>query len=78
MSWPCGHFGHRNPAKIKGNEGTVTPGTARLLASGAGLDCRVARRAAAAVGRLQGIIDRHLARFACCDGIERMGWQGAS
>ncbi|WP_347138190.1 DUF2218 domain-containing protein [Paracoccus sp. SSK6] len=77
MTWPCEHFDHRIPATIKGNEGAVTPGAARLVASGASLDCRVARTGAVAVRRLQGIIDRHLARFAC-GGIERMDWQDAS
>lgn len=77
MTQLCKHFGHKIPATVEGNEGKITfeIGTARLSASDRALDCTVTGRDAAAVERLQGIIDSHLARFAFREGFERMDWQ---
>lgn len=80
MKQLCKHFGHKIPASVDGNEGVITfeMGEARLIAAEGDLQCTVAGPDAAAVERLQGIIDRHLARFAFREDFTRMDWQPAA
>ena len=79
MTQLCKHFGHKIPATVEGDEGSISfeIGTARLMASGSGLQCTVAGADAAAVERLQDIIDSHLVRFAFREDFTRMDWQPA-
>ncbi|MTE00737.1 DUF2218 domain-containing protein [Paracoccus sp. YIM 132242] len=80
MTQLCKHFAHKIPATVQGNEGLITfeIGQARLVARDGDLQCTVAGADAAAVERLQGIIDSHLARFAFREAFTRMDWQPAA
>lgn len=80
MKQLCKHFGHKIPATVDGDEGFIAfeMGQARLIARDGDLQCTVAGADAAAVERLQGIIDSHLARFAFREDFSRMDWQPAA
>lgn len=77
MTQLCKHFGHKIPATVEGDNGTITfeIGTARLTATQTDLQCTVSGADAAAVERLQAIIDSHLARFAFREAFTAMDWQ---
>lgn len=79
MAQLCKHFGHKIPATVEGDTGTITfeIGTARLAATETGLQCTVSGADLAAVERLQGIIDSHLARFAFRESFTAMDWRPA-
>lgn len=76
MTQLCKHFGHKIPAKVEGDQGSITfdIGMARLTAASSDLTCRVTGADAAAIERLQDIVDRHLARFAFREDFARMDW----
>ena len=76
----CKHFGHKIPVEIDGDAGSIRfdIGIAQLTAARTGLTCRVAAGDAAAVEQVQGIVDRHLARFAFREDFSRMDWSPAA
>lgn len=76
----CKHFGHKIPAQVEGDAGSISfdIGMARLTAAQAELTCTVTGADARTVESLQDIIDRHLARFAFREDFTRMNWSPAA
>lgn len=75
----CKHFGHKVPAEIQGNAGTVTfdMGIAQLNADDAVITATLTAGNAEALAQLQQVIDSHLQRFAFREDFTGMNWSSA-
>lgn len=65
----CKHFAHKLPVTFTPEQGTIpfSVGTCRLEAGGGTLTLRVAAETPELVVQVEGIVERHLVRFAFSD-----------
>jgi uncharacterized protein len=74
------HFGHKIPVELLEDRATIwfEAGQARMAVTDRGLQLTVEAEAAEALGRLQGVVESHLLRFAHREEPEALVWLPAA